>query len=113
MVLKLVYHWFTLILAVGALSHFVSGALIDNALTAALVAGILTILHILIKPITQAFHIPINLISLTIISLILNTVALWFLGSLINGFVISNLPAAIFGSAILSILAWFNNKMVN
>lgn len=113
MVLKLIYHWFTILLAVGALAHFVSGAFIDTALTAALVAACLTIVHVLIKPIAEAFHIPVNLISLTIISLIFNTLALWFLGSLITGFVISSVPAALFGAIILSILAWFNNRMVS
>ncbi len=113
MVLKLIYHWFTILLAVGALAHFVTGATIDNAITAALVAGFLTIVHVMIKPVTEAFHIPVNLLSLMIISMIFNTFALWFLGSLVTGFVISSLPAAIFGAIILSILAWFNNRMVS
>lgn len=113
MVLKLIYHWFTILLAVGALAHFVSGSTIDTALTAGLVAVFLTIVHVLIKPICVAFHVPVNLISLTIFSLVLNTFALWVLGSLIDGFVISNITAAILGSIILSILAWFNNKMVS
>ncbi len=113
MVLKLIYHWFTILLAVGALAHFVSGASIDTAITAGLVAIFLTIIHVLIKPICVAFHIPVNLISLTIIALVLNTFSLWFLGSLIDGFVISNITAAILGSVILSVLAWFNNRMVS
>lgn len=113
MVLKLIYHWFTILLAVGALAHFVSGAVIDTALTAALVAACLTVLHVLIKPVTEAFHIPVNLLSLTIMSLIFNTLALWFLGSFLDGFVISSVPAALFGAVILSILAWFNNRMVS
>ena len=113
MILKLIYHWFTILLAVGALAHFVSGATIDTAITAALVALFLTIMHVLIKPIAQAFHIPINLLSLSILSLIFNTLVLWFLGSLISGFVISNITAAILGSIILTILAWFNNRMVS
>lgn len=113
MVLKIIYHWFTILLAVGSLAHFVSGAFIDTAITAAIVAAALSVVHILIKPITEAFHIPVNLISLTIISLIFNTLALWFLGTIVNGFVISTVPAAVFGSIILSVLAWFNNKMVS
>lgn len=113
MVLKLVYHWFTILLAVGALAHFTVGATIDTVLTAALVAACLTVVHVLIKPVCVAFHIPVNLISLTIISLVFNTFGLWALGSLIDGFVISSLTAALFGSVILSILAWFNNRMVS
>jgi uncharacterized membrane protein YvlD (DUF360 family) len=113
MVMRLVYHWFTILLAVGSLAHFVNGATIDNAVTAAIVAAALTVVHILIKPITEAFHVPVNLISLTVVSLIFNTLALWFLGTIISGFVVSTVPAAIFGAIILSILAWFNNKMVS
>lgn len=113
MALKLIYHWFTILLAVGSLAHFVDGATIDNAVTAALVAAALTVVHVLIKPISEAFHIPVNLLSLTIISLIFNTLALWLLGSLIAGFVVSTVPAAVFGAIILSILAWFNNRMVS
>ncbi len=111
--MRLIYHWFTILLAVGALSHFVTGATIDTAVTAALVAACLTVVHVLIKPITEAFHIPVNLLSLTLLSLIFNTLALWFLGSLITGFVISTVPAAVFGAIILSVLAWFNNRMVS
>ncbi len=70
MVLKLVYHWFTILLAVGALAHFAVGATIDTILTAALIAACLTVVHVLIKPICQAFHIPVNLLSLTIIALV-------------------------------------------
>lgn len=113
MVLKLVYHWFTILLAVGALAHFVTGATIDNIFTAALIAVFLTIIHVLIKPICTAFHIPINLISLAIVAVIFNTLALWALGSLIDGFVISSMSSAILGAIILSILAWFNNRMVS
>ena len=113
MVMRLIYHWFTILLAVGSLAYFVDGATIDTAITAALIAAFLTVVHVLIKPVTEAFHIPVNLLSLTIVSLIFNTLALWFLGSMISGFVISTAPAALFGAIILSILAWFNNKMVN
>ncbi len=113
MVLKIIYHWFTILLAVGSLAHFVDGAVIDTAFTAGLVAAILTVVHILIKPITEAFRIPVNLLSLTVVSLIFNTLGLWMLGSVITGFVISTVPAAIFGAIILSILAWFNNRMVS
>ncbi len=113
MILKIIYHWFTILLAVGSLAHFVEGAYIDRILTAAFVAALLTVVHILIKPITEAFRIPVNLVSLTVVSLIFNTLALWMLGSIITGFVITTVPAAIFGSIILSILAWFNNRMVN
>lgn len=113
MVMQLVYHWFTILLAVGSLAHFIDGATIDTAITAALVAAALVVVHVLIKPIAQAFRVPINLLSLTIISLIFNTLALWFLGSLVTGFVISSVPAAVFGAVILSVLAWFNNRMVS
>jgi uncharacterized membrane protein YvlD (DUF360 family) len=113
MALKLIYHWFTILLAVGSLAHFVDGATIDTAITAALVAACLTVVHVLIKPLAEAFHIPVNLLSLTIISIIFNTLALWLLGSLITGFVVSTVPAAVFGAIILSILAWFNNRMVS
>ncbi len=113
MVLKLVYHWFTILLAVGALAHFVNGATVDTIITAAVIAFFLTVIHVLIKPLCDAFHIPVNLLSLTILALIFNTFALWALGSLIDGFVISSLMAAFLGAVVLTILAWFNNRMVN
>ena len=100
MVLKLIYHWFTILLAVGALAHFVMGATVDTVLTAALVAAFLTVVHVLIKPLCDAFHIPVNLVSLTILSLIFNTLALWALGSLIDGFVISSVTAAFLGAIL-------------
>jgi putative membrane protein len=114
MVLKLFYHWFTVFLAVGALAHFVSGSFVDNAITAALVAVFLTVIHLLIKPLIQAFHMPVNLVSLGIMSIVLNIIVIWVLGNgLLDGFSVFSFLSAFLGSVILTILTLLNNKMTS
>jgi len=113
MFLRVIYHLFVILFALGFFAYFVNGVSVANILTAVIVAFILAIVHILIKPFTQAFHIPINLISLFVISLLLNTLVIWFLGNYNPSFVVATFEAAFVCGFVLTILAWFNNKMID
>ncbi len=108
--MKIIVHWLILTLAVLATPYIVSGIHVSGFLAAILVAAILGFINTVVKPIVTLLTLPINIITLGLFSLVINGVILWFVATLVAGFTVDSITAAIWGALIISILNWILNK---
>jgi len=92
--------------AVIILAYFLSGIqLTGNQFTTALiVAVVLGILNLLVKPILVILTLPITVVTLGLFLLIINALMVLLAGNLIDNFGVSSIWTAILFSVLLSIL---------
>ncbi len=91
-------------IAVFFLAHVLNGVQVDNYVTALIVAIVLSVLNLLVKPLLVILTLPITIITLGLFLLIINAIIIFLADHLIDGFSVSSLWTAILFSILLSIL---------
>jgi len=80
------------------------GAHVEGFLIAIVVAGVLAILNVLIKPILVILTIPITLLTLGLFLLVINTILVMLASWLVPGFTVDGFWWALVFSVLLSII---------
>ena len=91
-------------IAVFILAHVLSGVNVDGYVTAIIVAVVLSLLNLLVKPILVVFTLPITIVTLGLFLLVINALIILLADKLIDGFSVSTFWWAILFSVLLSIL---------
>ncbi|KAB1069736.1 phage holin family protein [Tamlana haliotis] len=102
--MKLLLNLLLTALGVFVLANVLSGVHVDGYMTALIVAVILGLLNIFIKPILVIFTLPITVLTLGLFLLVINAFIILIAGNLISGFSVDGIWTAILFSILLSIL---------
>jgi putative membrane protein len=84
-------------------------ASVGATMIAALVLGIL---NAIVRPFLLLLTLPINLLTLGLFTFVVNGIMLLMTGSLVHGFAVDGLGAAILGSLVLSFVSFLLNVFV-
>ena len=95
--------WFIAAVAVFLVGNFLPGIHVPNYKVALLVALVLGILNMTLRPILKLISFPITLLTLGLFSLVVNGFILWLIPFLVKGFTIDTFWWAVLGSIIISI----------
>lgn len=95
------------------LPTIVEGISIDNGRTAIIAALLFAIINFAIKPIVSVITLPINILTLGLFGLLINVLLFWFVASIIDGFVVVNFVAALWGAMTLTIANWILDKLTD
>jgi putative membrane protein len=79
------------------------------ALIAALVLGLV---NTLVRPVLVLLTLPVTILTLGIFILILNGILFWFVGSILQGFVVQDFSTAFFGALLYSIISWLLSSLL-
>lgn len=90
-------------LAVVLTAYLLPGVSVDGYGTALIVALVLAIVNVLVKPILILLTIPITILTLGLFLLVINAAIILFVDNLIDGFVVDGFWWALFFSLILSV----------
>ncbi|NRR90898.1 phage holin family protein [Winogradskyella undariae] len=91
-------------LAVFILANILSGVTVDGYVGAIIVALVLSILNLLIKPILVILTLPATIFTLGLFLLVINALIILLADKLIDGFGVSSFWTALLFSVLLSIL---------
>ncbi len=91
-------------LAVFVLAHLLSGVDVDGYLGALIVAVVLAILNLLVKPLLIIFTLPVTIMTLGLFLLVINSLIILLADKLLDGFGVSSFWTALLFSILLSIL---------
>lgn len=91
-------------LLVMLLSHFIKGVYIENFTTSIIVAIVLGLLNIFVKPILVLFTLPVTLFTLGLFLLVINAVLILFCTKIVGGFQVDSFFTALIFSIVLSLL---------
>lgn len=90
--------------AVLLLSYLLSGVTVDGYLGAIIVALVLAVLNVLVKPILVIFTLPVTILTLGLFLLVINALIILLADKLVDGFGVTNFWWALIFSVLLSIL---------
>lgn len=109
--MKILLHLVVVALTILLVSKFVPGITVDSIYIAALVAVVLGILNVVVRPILLVLTLPITIISLGLFIFILNALLFWFVGSVVPGFTVAGFIPALIGSVIVSVVTTLLHKI--
>lgn len=93
-------------LAVLAAAYFVPGFVVSSFYTALIVAVMLGIIGMTLKPILLILTLPINILTLGLFSFVINAGILLFLASFVQGFSIEGFIPALIGGVVIAVVQW-------
>ena len=99
------------VLALLLVAEFVPGIEVEGFYTALIVAIILGLLNITIKPILFVLTLPITLLTFGLFSFVLNGLIFWFVASFVEGFSVDGFVPAFIGALIVTLCSWLINKL--
>lgn len=104
--MKLIIRLLLNAVAVFFLADVLKGVQVDSYTTAIIVAIVLSLLNLLVKPILVILTLPITIITLGLFLFVVNGLIILLADQFIDGFAVSSIWTAILFSVLLSILQW-------
>jgi putative membrane protein len=94
------------------IAYFMPGVTVDGFGTALIVALVLGLLNIFIKPILVLFTLPVTIITLGLFLLVINAIIILICDELVNGFDVRSFLSALLFSLILSLCQSVVSRLV-
>ena len=91
-------------IAVFIIAYFLKGVSVDSYITALIVAIVLSVLNLFVKPVLIVLTLPITIVTLGLFLLIINALIILLADKLIDGFSVSSIWIAVLFSILLSVL---------
>lgn len=104
--MRYVVRFIAVIVGLFLAAKYVQGIIIPDLQTAIIVALVLGILNLIVRPILAILTLPLTILTLGLFTFILNAGLFWFAGSFVKGFEVQGFVAALFGSLIVSSVSW-------
>jgi len=109
--MKIILNWILISVSVFVTTKIISGIVVDPIWVALVVGACLTLFNMFIKPIIKVLTLPLNILTLGLFSLVVNSVLFWYLGTFIKGFEVSTFTAAFVGALVVSVINWLFSKV--
>ncbi|MWB95577.1 phage holin family protein [Flavobacterium sp. GA093] len=110
--MKLLLRILATALLVLLIGHFMTGIHVVSFTTAVIVAVVLGLLNVFIKPILVILTFPVTIITLGLFLLVINAVIVLLCTKIVGGFHVDTFWTALLFSIILSILQSIANKII-
>jgi putative membrane protein len=94
------------------IAHFMPGVQVANFTTALIVAVVLGLLNIFIKPILVILTLPFTIVTLGLFLLVINAIIILLCDNIVGGFGVDSFWTALFFSLVLSILQSIMYKII-
>lgn len=100
------------ILLLLLVANYVPGIEVSGLYIAFIVAIILGVVNLVIRPILVLLTLPINMMTFGLFTFIINAILFWFISTFIQGFNVDGFISAFVGAFIISIGNSFANKFL-
>jgi putative membrane protein len=94
-------------------AYLIPGIAVQGFYTALIVAIVLGIISVTLKPLLLILTLPINLLTLGLFTFVINALLLWFTASIVKGFEVTGFISALIGSLLISILQIVVRRLEN
>ncbi len=100
-------------LAVLISAYIVPGIKVTDFFTALVVVVVLGLLNMFIKPFLILFTLPINILSLGLFTLVINTIIILLASKIVSGFSVQTFWSAFIFSLILALVNYFLHSLIH
>ena len=104
--LRLLLRIFLIASALLVITNSIDGIEIRGFGTAVLIAFLLAIVNVTLKPLLQLITLPFILLTFGLFIFVVNGFLFWLLAAVVPGFSISSFSATILASLLLSLFSW-------
>jgi putative membrane protein len=109
--MKFIIRLLVVVLAIMALPYVIPGIAVAGFYSALIVAVILGLINLVVKPIVSLVTLPINIFTLGLFGLVVNGAILWFIGAFVEGFTVATFLAAFLGALVVAAVNWAASKI--
>ena len=110
--MRLLVRFLGTVAAVLLAAYLVPGFQVESFYTAFIIAALLGVIGISLKPILLILTLPINLITFGLFSFVINAGILWFLASFVDGFFIDGFFTALAGGVVIAAVQWLLHRFI-
>jgi putative membrane protein len=110
--MRLLLVWLINAVALMAVAYLLPGITVASFVTALIAALVLGLMNAVIKPILILLTLPVTLLTLGLFIFVLNGLLFWFVGSFIDGFVVSGFWWGVVGAIAYSIVSWALSALI-
>lgn len=107
-----IVRWVVLTGSVLLAAYIIPNIFVADFVTALLVALVLGLINITIKPIIKLLTLPLNILTLGVLGLLINAFFFWLVGIIVSGFDVLTWGAAFFGALIVSVVMWIADRFI-
>jgi len=110
--MRLITKWLLSALALLLVAKVVPGVEVSGIYIALIVAVLMGIVNVIIRPILIILTLPITILTLGLFTLVINGLLFWFVASFVEGFNVTGFVPAFVGALIVSVVSFLGNKML-
>lgn len=103
--------WLLRTIAVWVTAQLVPGVRMESFWTAVVVAVVLGLLNLVVKPILVVLTLPITILTLGLFTVVINTVIIWVAAEVVPGFEIVTIWAALWFGLVLGVVNWVLGRL--
>lgn len=100
------------VLAILLVAYIIPGITVDGFVTALIVAFVLGVINVTVKPVLFVLTLPITILTLGLFAFVLNALFLWFVASFVEGFAVDSFLAALLGSVVISVVTSLGYRLI-
>jgi putative membrane protein len=108
---KVLIRFLAVVLGLFVAAELVDGVSISGLYSAMLVALVLGVTNLIVRPVLIVLTLPITIVTLGFFLFILNAVLFLSIGTMVKGFEVDGFVPALLGSIIVSIVSWVVQKI--
>ncbi|MBI2304916.1 MAG: phage holin family protein [Chloroflexi bacterium] len=109
--MSLLFRWLFSALAITAAAYLLPGVHVQSFVTALVVALVLGIINVILKPVLLILTLPINILTLGLFTLVINAVLIMFTTVIVSGFSVDSFWWALIFGLLLSIFNSFLHRV--
>jgi putative membrane protein len=94
-------------------AYVIPGVSVNSYVTALIVALILSLLNVTVKPLLTILTIPITILTLGLFLLVINVIIIYITDALIPGFHVAGFFSALLFSLVLAVVNWLFDSMLD
>lgn len=110
--MRLVLRWLISALTLMLVAYYVPGITVATFFSALIAALILGLINAVIRPLVIVLTLPVNILTLGLFTLVINSLMFWLAASMVKGFYVSSFMAAFLGALIMWLVSWIINSIL-
>lgn len=110
--MRILLGWAINALCLLALPYLLSAVQVDDFGSALVVALVLGLMNVFIRPVLIILTLPINILTLGLFTFVINGVLFWLADRIVGGFTVASFGWAIVAAFVYSLVSWAVSSLV-
>ncbi|MEK7083681.1 MAG: phage holin family protein [Patescibacteria group bacterium] len=95
------------------LAYYLPGISVSGWYAAFIAALVLGLVNAIIRPVLLFFTLPLNILTLGLLTFVINALLFWFVASFIDGFDVAGFWPAFWGALVMSVVGWLTSSFLS